>query len=74
MPWSPHATTREKNLQATTREKPEHRNKETACLNEKRFHMPQQRSHVPQLRPDAAKIIIIIIIREKNVRKHCSRL
>ena len=42
------------NLHATTREKPERRNKETAHHNE-RSHMPQWRSHVLQLRPDAAK-------------------
>ena len=54
-------------LQATTRErKPTCHNWREACatqqracvpqqLQEKRFRAPQQRSHVPQLRPDAAK-------------------
>ena len=69
MPWSPHATTTERmlpgahvpqlereNLHTTTREKPEHRSKETMRCN-KRSHMPEQRSRVLQLRPDAVKNI-----------------
>ena len=46
-PWSPHVT---------TREKPEHCNEEPARLQQqKRSHVPQQRSCAPQLRPDVAK-------------------
>ena len=48
VPWSLCATTREEKTRAPQLEKPAHHNKEP---------MPQQRSHVLQLRPDAAKKI-----------------
>ena len=44
------------NPHATTKEKPERYN-EAATRANKRSRTPQQRSHVPQLRPDAAKKI-----------------
>ena len=65
--WNPCATTTEpthpgacvpqlerENLNATSREKPVHYNEEPACRIE-RSRMPQQRSHVLPLRPDATK-------------------
>ena len=55
VPWSLRTTTREeKSLHATTREKPELRNEELSCCDE-RSHTPQRRSHVPQLRPNSDK-------------------
>ena len=54
------------NLHATTREKPTRHNEEPGHQHE-RSCMPQRRSCVPQLRPDAAQIIIIIIINEINI-------
>ena len=42
---------------ATTREKPEHGNEEPRHCNKKKSLMPQWRSHVLQLRPNAAKKI-----------------
>ena len=65
--WSPWATTREKpahriyracvlwSLCTTTREKPAHRNEEPMHHNDAPMLRAQQRSHLPQLRPDVAK-------------------
>ena len=65
--WNPRATTTEsmcsgtcapqlekRKPHATTRENPAQRNQEPTCSNE-RSGVPQWRSCVPQLRPDAAK-------------------